>query len=123
MNSFVSRYYTAIFCILMILLVGASFYLGTLQKQAKNVQNGVILACSDQVLSSLKIPLTSIAAEQTTAKETQVTAKTGQYMGSKNGTKYYAPGCSGASRIKPENVIWFTNEEDATLQGYTPAKC
>lgn len=47
----------------------------------------------------------------------------GNYVGSKNGTKYYTPGCPGTTRIKPENYIWFETVEDATLQGYSKGSC
>ena len=50
------------------------------------------------------------------------TAK-GAFVGSKNGTKYYRPECPGVARIKPENYIWFNDEQDAQLQGYSPAQC
>src|SRR3989344_4916087 len=45
----------------------------------------------------------------------------GQYVASKNGTKYYLPTCSGANRIKDENRIWFATEAEALAEGYGPA--
>ena len=45
----------------------------------------------------------------------------GQLVGSKNGTKYHYPWCSGAERIKEENKIWFQSAEEAKRAGYTPA--
>lgn len=45
----------------------------------------------------------------------------GQFVGSKNGTKYHAPWCSGAKQIKEENKIWFADAADATRAGYTRA--
>ena len=39
------------------------------------------------------------------------------FIASKNGTKYYPKGCSGTSRIKPENIIGFENEEQAIASG------
>ena len=41
------------------------------------------------------------------------------FVASKNGTKYYAVGCGGAARIKPENQAWFATEADAKAAGYT----
>jgi hypothetical protein len=46
---------------------------------------------------------------------------TGQYVGSKNGTVYHLPWCSGAKRIQEENKIWFTNKAEAEAAGYRPA--
>lgn len=43
------------------------------------------------------------------------------FVASKNGTKYYAAGCSGAGRIKQENQVWFGSIEDAEAAGYTLA--
>ncbi|PIP86819.1 hypothetical protein COV42_02680 [Candidatus Campbellbacteria bacterium CG11_big_fil_rev_8_21_14_0_20_44_21] len=45
----------------------------------------------------------------------------GNYVASKNGSKYHLPWCSGAERIKEENKIWFENKEEAEKAGYTPA--
>jgi len=43
------------------------------------------------------------------------------FVASKNGTKYYAPHCVGAARIKAENQVWFGSVEDAESAGYTLA--
>ena len=45
-----------------------------------------------------------------------------RYVASKNGKMYYSPGCSGASRIKPENQIWFSTSQDAEKSGYSKSK-
>lgn len=44
------------------------------------------------------------------------------YLGSKNGTVYHLPSCSGAKRIAEENKIWFSSKEEAEGLGYRPAK-
>ncbi|MBI4086620.1 hypothetical protein HY416_01410 [Candidatus Kaiserbacteria bacterium] len=44
-----------------------------------------------------------------------------RYVGSKNGSKYHLPWCSGAARIAEENKIWFSSKEEAEAAGYTPA--
>lgn len=46
----------------------------------------------------------------------------GSIVASKNGAKYYTPGCSGAKRIKPENIISFISTKEAESAGYTKAK-
>lgn len=46
----------------------------------------------------------------------------GSIVVSKNGTKYYTPGCSGIKRIKPENIISFASPQEAEKAGYTKAK-
>jgi len=45
----------------------------------------------------------------------------GTYVGSKNGSKYHFPWCSGAKRIKEENKVIFNTKEEAVSAGYTPA--
>lgn len=44
----------------------------------------------------------------------------GIIVASQNGKKYYWPWCSGVSKIKPENLIWFKSEIEAQAAGYTP---
>lgn len=45
----------------------------------------------------------------------------GSVVGSKNGTKYHLPHCSGAGSIKEENKVWFASESAAQAAGYTRA--
>lgn len=40
---------------------------------------------------------------------------------SKNGTKYYYLGCSGANRIQEQNKVWFASGREAEAAGYTLA--
>lgn len=49
------------------------------------------------------------------------TSIAGQVMASKNGTKYYLPGCAGADRIANANKVWFASPAAASNAGYTPA--
>lgn len=110
-------------------MVGLSFYVGTLQVSGGDTP--VVLSCSDEVLQNLRIPRGGPTATPTVLGATNeqtgdtafVTAPQGAYAGSRNGTKYYTPGCAGLARIKPENIIWFESKEDAELQGYTAASC
>ncbi len=48
-------------------------------------------------------------------------AKSGAFVASKSGTKYYLPECSGVSRIKEENKVWFATVGEAQAAGYTAA--
>lgn len=47
-------------------------------------------------------------------------AKKCMFVGSKNSDKYHIPTCSFAKRIKPENIVCFSSEEDAKSKGYQP---
>lgn len=42
-------------------------------------------------------------------------------VASKSGTKIYYVWCSGVSRIKPENKVYFDTIEEALKKGYKPA--
>lgn len=48
---------------------------------------------------------------------------TAMFVGSRNSDKYHFPDCYWATRIKPENQIWFKSEEEARKMGYTSSKC
>ena len=39
-------------------------------------------------------------------------------VASKNGTRYYYPWCSGVSRLKEANKIWFRSIKEAEQAGY-----
>lgn len=45
----------------------------------------------------------------------------GEYVASKNGTKYYLPWCGTVKNIKEENKVWFATKADAEKAGYAPA--
>jgi len=53
---------------------------------------------------------------------TQPSQNTGEYVGSKNSDKYHYPDCSGASKIKEANKVWFKNQAEAVAAGYVPCK-
>lgn len=61
----------------------------------------------------------AVADKAVGAAEPNVSAR--NFVASKNGTKYYLPGCSGASRIKEENKVWFESTTEAENAGFTPA--
>lgn len=65
-------------------------------------------------------PLANTAAVAAMAPAS-VHATEGAYVASKNGTKYYLAGCSGAKRIKPENKVYFVSASAARAAGYDPA--
>jgi hypothetical protein len=129
MQAFFLRNFNITLILSLSLAMGLAFYAGFLEGK-RGVKSEVVLACSEDVLKELEIPLQQIIQEKpasieksdlTASATTQPTE--GKYVGSKNGTKYYKPSCATAKRIKAENKVWFEDEEDATLQGYTPGKC
>lgn len=117
---------------LMIVALGATVVLAYALGFAdgtRGARSGVALACSDNVLQTLSIhaPETVPGGGTTTPTTkgttpipgTKSSPTTGAFVASKNGTKYYPADCSAVSRIKEENRVWFANEADAKLQGYT----
>jgi hypothetical protein len=49
--------------------------------------------------------------------------KPGKYVASKTGTKYHAPKCDWAKKIKKSNQVWFNNEGEAKKKGYKADAC
>lgn len=50
-----------------------------------------------------------------------VSSTTGQFVASRNGSKYYLSSCAGVERISDANKIWFESAVAARAQGYSPA--
>ncbi len=59
--------------------------------------------------------------EKTTANNiaTRETKKEMLYVASKNGKVYHKPDCAFAKKIKEENRIWFSSEEEGKEKGYS----
>ncbi len=135
MKSFINTYYSVIFILFLLTTVGLSFYLGYEQGSStiKTGEKQIVFSCPNTILDKQKITgsvlgnsypsqtADSISSEGDGGVPTQ--SGGGAYVGSKNGTKYYTPGCPGSKRIKPENYVWFQSVQDATLQGYSKGSC
>ena len=71
-------------------------------------------------------PIKTVTAEATSSQSAAVPAVPQAVgaitvVGSKSGAKYHLPNCSGAKRIKPENLITFDSVDAAKAAGYTAA--
>ncbi len=64
---------------------------------------------------------TPASSEQLSAAASTTADVAHNFVASKNGTKYYPAGCSGVSRIKVANRVWFASAVDAQAAGYTLA--
>jgi len=104
---------TVMFLFIIVGVGIASFGLGRISSSYDRVQDTV-----DQVPSKELIVEDSILSTNLETLDTTQT-KEKRYVASKNGKMYYTIGCSGASRIKPENRIWFSTSEDAIKSGFT----
>ncbi len=129
MESFISKHYTSLFVGFLAIFGCLAFYAGYLHANTPSGggNGAVMFSCSEAVLSKLSIPTTTLAQSikytKNNINNTLSTDRQGEWVGSKNGTKYYTPGCAGASRIKTENYVWFESEDDATVQGYSRGSC
>ncbi len=95
-----------------------AFFMGFLTGK-QQASPAVVLSCNADVLAELAIPVARLSQNAITGESAAQKPTTGAFVGSKNGTKYYPPGCAGVTRIKPENYVWFKDAADAELQGYT----
>lgn len=106
---------------LLIAVAAASFGLGRLSaapQKATQVPHEAALIQKAPIRTSTTREASSSSLNTTSSPET--TTASG-YVGSKNGTKYHLPWCSGAARINEENKVFFATKEEAERAGYTPA--
>lgn len=57
-----------------------------------------------------------------TGQDSQSSPNNFYIAASKSGTRYYYQKCSGLSRIKPENLVYFDSESQAEAKGYSLAQ-
>ncbi len=95
---------------ILLLSASASFGLGYLAGRDATGQG-----------SPISLVITPAADTTQAAGDPPASPGVGQYVASKNGTKYYLTSCAGAKRISEANKVWFTSVAAATTAGYTPA--
>ena len=133
LTNFIQKQYKILFIVGVLLIAGTSYYIG-LQEGTARTESRLALSCDKGVLDTLAIPTGLLSGKtQSSAVNTNTTQNnnssidtqnaTGKYVGSKNGKKYYTVGCSGTKRIKPANLIYFKDIQDAQLQGYSKGSC
>ncbi len=131
MKAFVQKNYIWIFTFLLIVYGVIAFIFGyQISKRGAKTQTGIVFSCEETLLKQNKIntiqnreDLANISPVTEDVEIDSQNQNNGAFVGSKNGTKYYTPGCPATKRIKTENYIWFQSEEDANLQGYTKGSC
>lgn len=104
--------------VIMVIIAVAliSFGLGRLSKIRDN-KHSITIENTGATAGQIKPVLSPEIAQN----EPAIPNQEGMLVGSKNGTKYHYPWCSGALRIKEENKVWFSSVEEARKAGYTPA--
>ena len=100
------------FSVILVLTCLTSFGLGRLSVQ-KPLQNDTV-----SIIGEVSTYGDSAPSKQGGGYQ-ESESSYGVYVASRSGTKYYLPSCSGASRIKEENKIWFNSTSEAESAGFT----
>ncbi len=101
----------------IVILVGLSgFGLGRISAASKSapgvVIEGTVIPVEQFASAGQAAAITGVEDRRASTSQTS-----GAIFASKNGTKYYFTHCS--SRVKEENKIWFTTEDEALAAGFT----
>ena len=72
------------------------------------------------VLESVRAPVS--ITEAPTIAEPRGMNIGGLIVASRTGSAYYFPWCASATKIAPQNQVWFASETAARNAGYAPAK-
>ena len=118
-----SEYITdELYIVAIIILVGiASFGLGRLSIVREH-KIPVRIEYPEQIAANVLSTTDNIQGETEITQGGRIDQSfAGALVGSKNGSKYHFPWCSGAQRTKEKNKIWFASKEEAERAGYTPA--
>lgn len=100
----------AFFFTILILLVGvSSFGLGRMS----------VLDTTDIYPNNNLSQVANISDSENNSQK--INSEAVQVVVSKNGTKYYALWCSGVSKIKEENKVYYNSPAEAQAAGYTLA--
>lgn len=99
---------------IMVVLAAGSFGLGRLSKSSVGGPGVTLQAVSLPQAAATQAGLQNLAD----MSKSSPNASIGAIFGSKNGTKYYWATCSGSSRIKEENKVFWSSEEEAREAGY-----
>jgi len=104
-----------------------AFEMGFLKGQ-KNSKSALIIEKPTQCENTPNIPENSQKTQNLTSGE--ISTKIGeeipkncQFVASKNSDKYHKAECSNAKRIKPENKLCFSTEQEAVEKGLKRASC
>lgn len=99
------------YSILLVLVAVVSFGLGRASLA------GVVGQQPAVAVQAVASPVRTVTSDTDTTQD----SATMQLVGSKNGTKYHALWCPGASQIKESNKVFFASESEAQAKGYTQA--
>ena len=108
--------------VLLLLVAVGSFGLGRHSVDNSSSPGKPLFISENATQAAVAAAVATAATTSTPAAIAAVATPAGvAVVGSKSGTKYHLPTCSGAKRIKPENLITFESIEAAKAAGYTAA--
>ena len=117
-----------LFGIIVILIAIISFRAGEIKEREQRLSEIKVFLNNQEELrveDKEAIALGRAVQRKSSVKDFQKSENTEecQLVGSKNSNKYHRLDCQWANRIKPENKVCFSSEEDAIQKGYQPASC
>ncbi len=104
--------------IVLVVALGA-FGLGWLS--ANQGSQAVLRVIYPDGVPATPVANTAAVAAARAPSSAKTTEGLGNFVASKNGTKYYLTTCSSSNRIKQENKVYFGSKQDAEAAGYGPA--
>lgn len=113
--------HSAILITIIVLVGSASFALGRLSMQQSSAPELSISTIDLDTMPAASYTALQANAPATDDTQASTVSNGGSVVGSKNGSKYHLPWCSGAKRIKDENLVVFESITKAQEAGYTPA--
>ncbi len=104
----------------VVILVGiTSFGLGRASAPESEKTGSMV-----QMIEPISLTANTIATSPSTTVQGFIPQSSNEqkpFLASKNGSRYYLASCSGAKRIKSENIVYFSTREAAESAGYTKA--
>ncbi len=110
----------ALVAITVVLASSAAFGLGFISGRDAG-EKGEVQILEREVIEATLGEAPSAPMAAAAAAAAAPVAAGGQYVASRNGTKYYLPFCGSVKNIKEENKVWFATKEEAEAKGYQPA--
>jgi hypothetical protein len=109
---------TTLVCLCVVILVGlSSFGLGRLS--VSNIQKEEDIKLENTNDYIVKEEIGKSVKVESSIDNVESNFKERKYLASKNGKLYYTVSCSGASRIREENKVWFATSTEAEKAGYS----
>ena len=112
---------TIFYSVLLVLVAVASFGLGRQSVSVVKQSEKPLISTSNIAPAAVAQAVGESVPTTTEKTAPESVPKAVAVVGSKSGTKYHLPDCSGAKRIKPENLISFATIAAAKAAGYSAA--